>query len=113
MSSIIGSWDDPWKHPRPKKPKKPKKRKLPKGYEWKRTRINRALLPNGTVAQKITAREYTHALCAPQISGRDDLWVVLKWSRDEAKLRTEGHRRNSQTHGERTTVVVPVVVSKR
>lgn len=112
--SIIGNWDDPWKRPKEPKPKKVKprkKRKLPK--EWLRTYVNRALLPNGTVAQKITARKYTHALCAPQISGRDDLWVVLRWSKDEAKLKAEGRLRDSQTNGERKTVVVPVVVAKR
>jgi hypothetical protein len=84
------------------KPKKPK----PRSHECF------AVMPDGAIARRVTAHAYRAALCVPQV-GKSGLWVVLRWSKSTKLLQTEARRRNSQTHGEREAVVVPVEDVKR
>ena len=66
-----------------------------------------AILPDGVTARRVTAHRYKAALCVPQV-GKSGLWVVLRWSKSPRLLQTEAKMWNSQTHGEREAVVVPV-----
>ena len=71
-----------------------------------------AVLPDGVTARRVTAHRYKAALCVPQV-GKSGLWAVLRWSKNPKVLQTEAKMWNSQTHGEREAVVVPVETVSR